>query len=542
VSMVVPMGISVIEEKVKMELETMNCPSASLIDDYFQHLDIASASGRIVSFMNDLVPFPFLELKANMEAQQDLHGYDHPWPEGGGRNQLDFTVDSVKALNTEGTWSDNAYTHLGVTFTIQTDSAGNITGINVNGTSSSQSELSIMSSITLSSACILNSGSTDVRLRLWASGNIHVSMGTDVEVPAGTYSCEYAILSGDGTISNKVSKPMVRLATDSDPSYAPPSNICPITGYDEANVYHTGVNLFGGELLRDGVLNGVSDASDNPTNRYVEYKASYTYIQPFTKILDGKFKENTRYTFILKVYKSSGVGTNMRVVYTDGTATSINGATGGGVTTIVFVSASNKTIDYLGKQNSSGTTRLYYDESGIFEGVLTAGDFVAFKGNTYTETFDNTVYGGTLNLLTGVLTLTHGIADLYNRTWTYNSSNAWFYASMPSDSPTSKNYGYEGICDRYKVVQEHTTTFKNDDMAVSYCNLSLSSSKRIFIRDSRYTDATAFKNSLNGSKLVYQLGTPQTVQLTAQQVKMLAGQNNVWSDVDEVEVKYYVKA
>jgi hypothetical protein len=43
---------------------------------------------------------------------------------------------------------------------------------------------------------------------------------------------------------------------------------------------------------------------------------------------------------------------------------------------------------------------------------------------------------------------------------------------------------------------------------------------------------------MSGVQLVYELATPQTYQLTAQQLKTLLGQNNVWADAGDISVKY----
>lgn len=55
----------------------------------------------------------------------------------GNKNKLPVTINRVKALNTTGTWSGNTYTRNGLTFTISTDTQGNVTEIDINGTSGS---------------------------------------------------------------------------------------------------------------------------------------------------------------------------------------------------------------------------------------------------------------------------------------------------------------------------------------------------------------------------------------------------------------------
>jgi hypothetical protein len=53
-----------------------------------------------------------------------------------------------------------------------------------------------------------------------------------------------------------------------------------------------------------------------------------------------------------------------------------------------------------------------------------------------------------------------------------------------------------------------------------------------------YTDAASFTAAMNGQTLVYKLATPQTYQLTGQQLMTLLGSNNVWADTGDVTVTY----
>lgn len=65
-----------------------------------------------------------------------------------------------------------------------------------------------------------------------------------------------------------------------------------------------------------------------------------------------------------------------------------------------------------------------------------------------------------------------------------------------------------------------------------------STRKVIAIKDSRYTDPTAFKTAVSGVKLVYPLATPTTYTLTPTEVSTLLGENNVWADSGDVEMTY----
>ena len=94
---------------------------------------IKRVTGNPIEF-SDGANAPLVKCVTQITGSQDLHGYDKPWVGGAGKNKLPLVLADIKTLNTSGTWSGDAYTISGVTFTILTDSNGNVTGVSVNGT------------------------------------------------------------------------------------------------------------------------------------------------------------------------------------------------------------------------------------------------------------------------------------------------------------------------------------------------------------------------------------------------------------------------
>lgn len=317
-----------------------------------------------------------------------------------------------------------------------------------------------------------------------------------------------------------------------------PDNIRPITGWSAANVTRTGENIFGGNLMRDGVLASMSSATDHPDDRYVSFAAGATAKQNLTAAcgLTGKFKENTRYTFIMTV-KSSGVRANLRIYYTDGTYTSIGGAVVDSKTMTLTVSAANKTVASLAKENYSGATSLYYDESGIFEGVLTAADFKPYLGNTYPISLGQTVYGGTLNVTTGVLTVDRAIVDLGTLEWTKESptdpTRMVYRAPIEGRAYGGSTSGIYGICDSYSFAGNANLSTLTNNLGNGEFGFQ-GTANRVAIRNDSYTTKEAMTAALNGVYLVYPLATPTTVQLTPTEVTTLLGTNNIWADTGDV--------
>ena len=61
---------------------------------------------------------------------------------------------------------------------------------------------------------------------------------------------------------------------------------------------------------------------------------------------------------------------------------------------------------------------------------------------------------------------------------------------------------------------------------------------RLFIRDDNYTDATLFTSVVTGQKLVYELATPITIQLTPNQIALLQGSNYLSTNCQNLKLTY----
>ena len=208
-----------------------------------------------------------------------------------------------------------------------------------------------------------------------------------------------------------------------------------------------------------------------------------------------------------------------------------------------FTLANN--CEYIRFATGTGYGTTYNNDISInFPSNNTA--YIPFKGSTatqnYMDTFGHGVYGGTLDVTTGVLTITYTSVDLGTVNWIKSGNNGLFltYTLGPLVKlPPTNNVNANILCDRYK-----TENYVSHSNGSTYTTWQTASEKYVAVLDNNYASitASAFKTAMSGVQLVYELATPQVVQLTAQQVKMLVGKNNVWSDVDEVEVKFYVKA
>lgn len=171
-------------------------------------------------------------------------------------------------------------------------------------------------------------------------------------------------------------------------------------GADSVTLYRTGLNLFSGNQLAEN-LRGATGYSKDENNKTVRFaNATPPYHQT---LISGIFKPNKQYTFIFR-YTAEATNRSIRIGYSDGTNSEVLFDTTGTKTTVVVTSVSGKNVsDLYLSFFSNGSTTLYYDEFGVFEGVITEADYVAYLGTSKTITFGQTVNGGTIDFIKGVV-------------------------------------------------------------------------------------------------------------------------------------------
>lgn len=138
-----------------------------------------------------------------------------------------------------------------------------------------------------------------------------------------------------------------------------------------------------------------------------------------------------------------------------------------------------------------------------------------------------TVYGGELDLISGVLTITEAGYDLSQLTWSYQDSVKAFYKAPSAFDPPVLEYassiaGYYGISDTYEIKGYSAMTGSGVTYAMSQRNES--SVKRIYVR----TDGT---NAVTPTgHAVFRLKEPITVQLTSEEIELFTGYNLITTE------------
>lgn len=144
-----------------------------------------------------------------------------------------------------------------------------------------------------------------------------------------------------------------------------------------------------------------------------------------------------------------------------------------------------------------------------------------------------TVYGGTLNVKTGELTVTNRKILGGAATWQIQESSLRVYYT--SSFNTIKKEGNSNIiCDSYATSNATTVTNMN--------NLTIkgrASDGNIYIRNTNYTSLEDFTSAVANVEIMFKLKTSVTYQLTPTEIRSLLGINNIWADCGSItELKY----
>lgn len=161
--------------------------------------------------------------------------------------------------------------------------------------------------------------------------------------------------------------------------------------------------------------------------------------------------------------------------------------------------------------------------------MLNVSTMISVVKTTHTISFASagTVYGGSIDVTTGVLTVDRAMVDLGDLNWILNSGTNRANSTdldgsivvPPSSQPA------DAIAEKYKMLATSGTLTLGTMAVLSSGGLDT---------------LIAYYDGVNrpSGKFVYLLQTPQTYQLTPTEVKTLLKNNNVWADTGDVTVEY----
>lgn len=356
--------------------------------------------------------------------------------------------------------------------------------------------------------------------------------GMDVEPPAPIYRIEVLLSQlSNGylhtetgnpiSVSDALAKPAESLTIEilpyqsgsGDPS---PDNVRPISGFTGCNVTRTGKNLFDNSKIRkySGANRffkyGVNDYADTtPNGDCILGSGTYTFSVQGDSIVNAQ-----------SISVKDANGSQVAIVYNNSVLKFTVQEEGAYIIAFNF----NDVIDF--------------DNYNFqLEVSSTATAYEPYTGTTYSIDWTDeagTVYGGELDVTTGVLTVTNGYVAFDgsdDESLGAGSSGMTFRAEISGDIAPSQSTALSGvICNQLTEVTQSSTwgTSGTFSRVSSYAN-------RIFFKiDDDITTVAGLKTYLSEHPLtfVYPLANLTAYQLTATQVDMLLGNNVLWNDVD----------
>lgn len=361
---------------------------------------------------------------------------------------------------------------------------------------------------------------------------------------------EEKTVSGDVvSISDAVDAPVVDLTAaivpvqsgSGDPS---PTNIRPISGWTECKVTRAGKNLLnpaykGSSMSSSGCTLTVEEDGTITINRASNHGYNSAFYLENRDYL--KYFPSGIYAFSQEGFALPGTGADSIIQVTTRNKNSdevthrhyLNGS----VSSVVFeLSANDYIADVFVRIKSTDSP----DNMNVkiqLERGSSVTSFEPYQGTTYPVTFGSagTVYGGTLDVTTGTLTVTKaiGIFDGSNdEAWTaYPSFNGFSieYRNM------NKGMRQDGISNWLK---KDTGTHGSFGMWLGVNNNLIYA---IEVAGALETyDLASWKSYLSANPLqvVYPLATPLVYDLTPVEIRTLAGQNTIWADTGDVTVTY----
>lgn len=329
-------------------------------------------------------------------------------------------------------------------------------------------------------------------------------------------------------------------AGSGDPS---PTNVRAISGWTGAKVHATGKNLLNFEnykVLENGVtFNVVTDQNGAllkiVANGTAASSGSYSQVSI-------QLPGNEAHHFSGKVL-SGGAANFFIIIEENDSGHAVYARDNGNGATISSTIANANSVNVICRV-PRGETVSNLEIFPMIRDVSDDTDFEPCQGETINYTFPSeagTVYGGTLDVLKGTLTVDRFVTTLNGSETYYQGGNGVIYVATTADCPPSAEREVnvsKTICSCL-IGQGSFVSFPSLTDSCLVYKLAGWPNSRICLNVSGITtkEGMAAWCAQNTPTVSWLLNTPRTYQLTPKLVSTLAGQNNFWTDCGNVTVE-----
>jgi len=303
----------------------------------------------------------------------------------------------------------------------------------------------------------------------------------------------------------KIEKLLVNFSPVQTGSGTPsPTNVRPISGWTVIPaLVGVGKNLF--DFAHADVANKKirNDSGVEVSDNGGSYTMLYTPVKPST-------------TYTISAFTATN---SKRVYFYDSARTWISRTASTLAKQMTFTTPSNCYF----VQFQSGSYQTQEQWNCQLEEGSTATSFEPYHGVTATANLGGTYYGGTVDLVSGTMTVTHG---LETRTWGSMTNRAtWTNCEMRTASSTFTFKSPTSICNVapyiYKFEQDEPHAYVNNGSWNLLCALPIGASSDTVVQ------------------WAFELETPQVITLTPQTISAIRGQQTVLTPADSIEIDYW---
>ena len=472
-------------------------------------LKLRTAQGEIASFETNL-PEPLQSVKCEINAKQDLHGYDHPWTAGGGKNLLNYDVwKTLGVIHGTTVWENN-----GVTLTATDNDcftnygAGAFGDAKVYVTEGEHIFLSWQENENKAGKIYIFPNGSEAGL---VRANNTEAKELEYIVPANVsfITFRFGVDLAGTTISYK--NIQINKGAKED-AWTPYANICPIFGHSKLNLTRCGANF--------------TDISDNTISGAGYVIGGF----PVAINTDNLVLPSGNYVFSFNLTGATYPCACQLIWYRNGVevGNTVETISASGINSIAFT-ASGEFDSFVMFCNSSSGGEFTNFNLNIGS---TPSSYEPYNGQTFTVAFGQTVYGGVYDK-SGRLTITHAIVDLGTLGWGVQGSGTdggHVFAAFGIDRAANAN----GLCSAMEVKNFSSWS----QTLIDTVNLG-HSVVPIFASSATITDKNDFKTAMSGVMLAYELATPIVIDVQAISVSAENGVNNIVSDCGgDVGVSY----
>ena len=364
-----------------------------------------------------------------------------------------------------------------------------------------------------------------------ASGVVNLTISDDTKADAIVKSASGSIASfSDGGDDMPMKSLKVNIAPkQSGSGDASPSNIRPISGWDEVDVTRSGKNLFDSHL-NSGLI-GLNVGNDDTT---VTASSRYGYSDKIdaSKPLTIMFKSNdvTRFDYICVMRYVNGIATE-NLINTTVSASLVQGGTISGVEGSYIRIIAGADGSHAVGDTVSGDVQVELGTSMT--------DYEPYEGETITTNLPQTVYGGNVDIIEGKGQPTY-----------------WYKAMTGGESALQELGDYYGWVDgtQFPYCKESSPQYGRCSHfrygIDTLVGVNASSGAYFLIKKSAMPNISSLsefrdwviQQHNNGTPLTiaYELATPTASEFTTTptEVKTKLGANNIWSESGTVDVEY----